>query len=389
MELSYNGNAVVINPLGLEDIRTKLDTVSDSDMVVLCFGCTDKDIGDDLLYMAYNVILSQREIDVIVNIAPIELNAFNYRTFNISKYAVILCGRLLKWFMDNIKWDNLDQLLLTFAFYEHRCNIKMDGDYSKANFLCQVMTHNEILNFNKALKEVCILVPTKNIDACKSIKLPKELPTCYMMHKDDVELRDDKPDPKNCIVKKYDYPFNYSKIHNETIMTELKGMYGYFILCNDDIELTCDTLDKLLEPMACDKEMGIVGAKLMYPSGQVQHEGVKLDRLRGAKHINHNGKDRKESIYTFDSIHEVTFALVAIRAKCFYDIRGFDNKFAYDFNDIDFCIRAKNRGWQVVCNNEAVAIHHESRTRKTDKRIDNKKELKTFKEKHKETLRCK
>jgi len=389
MDLAYNGNAIVINPLGLDDIRAKLDTVDDTDIVVLCFGCTDRSIGDNLLHMAYNVILSNKEIEVLVNISPIELNAFNYRTFDISRYAVVIIGRLLKWFME-VKWDDMNQLLLTFGFYEHRCNIKIDGTFKKTKMLADVMTPTETGNFNKMLESVCILIPTKDMKkAVADINIPDFVPVCFMMHKDDIDLEYKKKCPKHYMIKGYDYRFNYSKIHNETITQELKGMYKYYILCNDDIELDVSTMDKLLEPLACDDEIGVVGAKLMYPNGTVQHEGVKLDRLRGAKHINHGGKDRELSINTFDSIHETTFALVAIRAKCFYDIKGFDNKFVYDFNDIDFCIRAKNRGWQVVCNNEAVAIHHESRTRKADNKTSNKNELKIFKEKHGRLLRCK
>lgn len=177
----------------------------------------------------------------------------------------------------------------------------------------------------------------------------------------------------------YDYDFNYSKIHNDFFN---RGIYDkYCILMNDDIECDEDTLYELLCPFMFDSKMAVVGAKLYYPDGTIQHAGVRLDRRLTAYHVGRKKTD-SEINDCFDTDCCVTFALVAIDVDKYKELGGMDEMLPYDFNDIDYCLRCKERGWTVLYNPQAKAIHRESETRKVDGVCGVSKDTAYFKNKH-------
>lgn len=78
-------------------------------------------------------------------------------------------------------------------------------------------------------------------------------------------------------VLRYPHPFNYSAVNNMAAR-EARGEY-LVLLNNDTAILREDWLDALMNH-GQRPEVGIVGAKLLYPNGKIQHAGVILG-LRG------------------------------------------------------------------------------------------------------------
>lgn len=136
----------------------------------------------------------------------------------------------------------------------------------------------------------------------------------------------------------------------------------YVLLLNDDTELvTPDSIHAMLE-LAQDPGVGAVGAKLTYPDGRLQHVGMIL-LPTGPTHP-FIGKPGSAPGYfgstlTPRNYSAVTAAAMLVRAEAFAAVGGFDEVFARDFNDVDFCLRLRDAGYRIAWTPYAWWTHHE------------------------------
>ncbi|MEJ5345133.1 MAG: glycosyltransferase family 2 protein [Chloroflexus sp.] len=133
------------------------------------------------------------------------------------------------------------------------------------------------------------------------------------------------------------------------------------VLLNQDTILDTRCIEHLAEPLIRDEHVAVVGAKIRYSDGTIQHAGVRLEWPRAiAHHIGWHEPDRGQ----YDTLQEcdfVTGAAIALRLKALNEVGLFDEGFtpAY-FEDIDLCTRMRNRGWKIVYNPAATLVHCES-----------------------------
>ena len=153
--------------------------------------------------------------------------------------------------------------------------------------------------------------------------------------------------------------FNFS----EAINIGRRAATGdYLLLLNDDTTVAePDPVTRMLEIGQIDG-VGIVGCKLTYPDGRLQHVGLVL-LPSGPTHawISKPGKDPGYfgSTLTPRNYLAVTAAAMLVRTEVFDALDGFDEAFARDFNDVDFCLRAHEAGWRVAWTPYAHLVHHE------------------------------
>jgi len=165
-----------------------------------------------------------------------------------------------------------------------------------------------------------------------------------------------------------DGPFNFSRLNNRAAR-EAKG--DLLLLLNNDTEpLRADWLRSMVEH-ATRPEVGVVGAKLLYPSGKVQHAGVVLGIGGVAGHAHkYIPGDASGYYHAADLIRNfgaVTGACMLVRRDVFEELDGLDEtNLAVAFNDVDFCMRARERGYLVVWTPEALLTHFESESRGFD-----------------------
>lgn len=136
----------------------------------------------------------------------------------------------------------------------------------------------------------------------------------------------------------------------------------YLLLLNDDTSaLSVNPVATMLE-LGQIPGVGIVGCKLTYPDGRLQHAGIVL-LPSGPTHawISKPGKDPGYfgSTLTPRNYSAVTAAAMLVRAEVFDLVAGFDPGFARDFNDIDFCLRVRQAGYRVAWTPYAHLTHHE------------------------------
>jgi O-antigen biosynthesis protein len=166
--------------------------------------------------------------------------------------------------------------------------------------------------------------------------------------------------------------FNFSRLCNQAA---LQARAAVLVFLNNDIEIVHeDWLDELLA-IAVAPDVGAVGAKLLYPNGRIQHAGVVIGIDGRAGHFE-RGLDGEACGYFghLNVLHEVsavTGACLAIEAKKFFAVGGFDEvNLPVELNDVDLCLRLRDRGLKIFCAPAARLIHRESASRGASLRPD-------------------
>lgn len=164
--------------------------------------------------------------------------------------------------------------------------------------------------------------------------------------------------------------FNYSSLMNNGA----KHANGD-VLCmlNNDTEvISADWLNEMVGHVL-RPEIGVVGAKLLYPDDTVQHGGVILGIGGCAGHA-HRGFNKDDPGYfgraqVASNYSAVTGACLVTKTEVFNSLGGFDeDNLGISYNDIDYCLRAIEKGLQVVWTPFALLYHHESASRKSDEK---------------------
>jgi GT2 family glycosyltransferase len=156
-------------------------------------------------------------------------------------------------------------------------------------------------------------------------------------------------------------PFNYPRTNNRAVAQSDAPIICFL---NDDVEvITRDWLQKLVARVQLDG-VGAVGPMLYYPTDAIQHAGVILGIGGVAGHQFVNRPRGNDGYYGRALLEQdlscVTAACMVMRRDVFDSIGGFDEKFAIAFNDVDLCLRIRQKGWRIVWTPAAEMYHHES-----------------------------
>ena len=164
-----------------------------------------------------------------------------------------------------------------------------------------------------------------------------------------------------------DAEFNFAKMNNEAARRTDAEFIAF--LNNDTEVIEPEWLTSMLE-FAQRPDVGAVGAKLLYPSDQVQHAGVivGLGGVAGHAHLGLHASDhgyfgRADIV---QNLSAVTAACTVMARRVFEEMDGFDEDFRVAYNDVDLCLRMREAGYLVVYTPYAVLYHHESRSRGSD-----------------------
>lgn len=161
--------------------------------------------------------------------------------------------------------------------------------------------------------------------------------------------------------------FNYSAINNFGV-NYAKG--EYILLLNNDVEIINGSCLEEMLMFAQRKDVGAVGAKLYYSDDTVQHAGVILGLGGTAGHAHkhfgrsHPGYMARASIA--QNLTACTAACLMMRRDVFDEVGGLDESFEVAFNDVDLCMKIREKGYLVVFTPYAELYHYESKSRGND-----------------------
>ena len=166
----------------------------------------------------------------------------------------------------------------------------------------------------------------------------------------------------------YKAPFNYSSINNFAAAEATGEVLG---LINNDIEVMEPGWLAEMVSHALRPEVGAVGAKLYYADGTIQHAGVVTGICGVAGHV-HKGLTRDAYGYfsraqLTQDLSCVTAACLILRKEIFDEVGGLNSEhLAVAFNDVDFCLRIREKGYLIVWTPFAELYHLESASRGPD-----------------------
>lgn len=157
-------------------------------------------------------------------------------------------------------------------------------------------------------------------------------------------------------------PFNWGEINN-VAAAQAKGDVLLFL--NNDIDvIEPGWLHQMIE-LVRQPDVGVVGARLLYPDGRLQHGGILLQPRGQAIHVerfaarNHAGYLGR--FVTPHDLSAVTGACMAIRRDVFQRVGGFEQqKLQVEWSDIEMCLRIRHQGYRIVWTPHATLWHLES-----------------------------
>jgi GT2 family glycosyltransferase len=170
---------------------------------------------------------------------------------------------------------------------------------------------------------------------------------------------------KRIKIVRYEAPFNYSEINNFGA-AQCSGEHLLFL--NNDTEVVSDEWMEAMLEHSQRPEVGVVGARLLYEDDTIQHAGVIVGPggVAGHSHLFVPGDDPGyfARIRLIQNLSAVTFACAMTRRNVFDQLGGLNTRdLRIAFNDIDFCLRAREAGYLVVYTPYALLHHFESKSR--------------------------
>jgi len=149
----------------------------------------------------------------------------------------------------------------------------------------------------------------------------------------------------------------FAKANNQAMREALKNGPKYFFLLNNDTTVHRGWLEEAVKLAESQADIGIVGGKLLFPDGKIQHAGGILSP-KGPLHV----RIRQDNSDLYDRVAEVDFVLGAallIKRDVIEKIGLFDEGFspAY-FEEVDWCTRARRSGYKILYSPRSTITHH-------------------------------
>jgi GT2 family glycosyltransferase len=235
-------------------------------------------------------------------------------------------------------------------------------------------------------EDILVVVPTRNMGALSAVmveSLWRRARRPEALHVLLIDNRSDDPSSLSvftdlerrglCEVLQIDEPFNWARLNNIAVE---KSPRPILVFANNDMEMiTQDWDERVREGLGLDG-VGLIGARLLFPHGGVQHAGIALDAKDGEPLHEGLGAAASDPGPAARWIRRrpaaaVTGAFIAVSYDVFNAAGRFDElHFPISCNDIDFCLRIQHLGLRVFYDGQLELIHHESLTRGRSEEAD-------------------
>jgi GT2 family glycosyltransferase len=170
---------------------------------------------------------------------------------------------------------------------------------------------------------------------------------------------------QNIAVVRYPFPFNFAAIVNFGAQQTRKEV---IVFLNDDTVVHDPGWLSKLVWYASKPDVGIVGAKLLFPDGTVQHGGcVAGGNMGTVSHLLTYADPT--AVAASDRTREmtlVTAACCAVRREVFEQVGGFDPILGVTWNDVKFCLDCLHAGFRNIYIADPLLYHYESKSRGRD-----------------------
>ena len=140
------------------------------------------------------------------------------------------------------------------------------------------------------------------------------------------------------------------------------------VLLNSDMEARAGWLACLQYAASQEPDIGIVGARLLYPDGRIQFAGT-VRNLGAPEWFDHRYRFKPGDwgpAGLASPALAVTGACMYVRREVIERVGLLDERYPMAYEDVDWCLRAWQAGFRVLYFPAASLYHHESVTRGID-----------------------
>ena len=175
--------------------------------------------------------------------------------------------------------------------------------------------------------------------------------------------------------------FGFAKANNQAIRL---SKARYILLLNPDTEILSGTIGKMVKFMDSHKDASALGCKLLNSDGTLQPSAYsfpnliwplfhlmrirvwfptnKLIRRALSKYFTHYWEHNK-----LREVDWVTGACIMLRKEAINSVGLLDENFFLYFEEIDWCRRAKEKGWKICFLPESEVVHHLEQSAKLER----------------------
>ena len=139
----------------------------------------------------------------------------------------------------------------------------------------------------------------------------------------------------------------------------------YVVFLNNDTKVHPQWLYEMIKCAKVSPNIGVVGAKLLYPDDTIQHAGIAIADSPHPifpYHIHHKKPSDTPEVNLVNEYQAVTGACMLVRQDLFRKLGGFDEKYINGYEDVDLCFRVREHGYKILYCPKSVVYHYESTT---------------------------
>jgi len=144
----------------------------------------------------------------------------------------------------------------------------------------------------------------------------------------------------------------------------------HLVFLNNDTEPAPGWLEELLRFAETRPEAAVIGAKLLYPTGAVQHAGVVFGQDGYPHNLYGDFPAEHPAVSRARRLQAVTGACMLVRRAAFEGVNGFDEGYRNSLEDVDLCLRIGAAGGEAWYCPQARIVHLESATRGRSDRFE-------------------
>jgi GT2 family glycosyltransferase len=165
----------------------------------------------------------------------------------------------------------------------------------------------------------------------------------------------------------FEKEFNFSaKINRGAV--NARG--DYLLILNDDMEVVTPNWIERLVMYAKRPEIGVVGGRLWWQDGRLQHAGILFENGGYPGHVYYGfpggSGAYSNNILVAQNYLAVTAACMMVSRAAFEEVGGFSLDFPMNYNDMDFCLKLVASGRRNVYDPDTIMYHFESSSRDTE-----------------------
>ena len=133
----------------------------------------------------------------------------------------------------------------------------------------------------------------------------------------------------------------------------------YLVFLNNDTLPTPGWLENMLALAVKDDQIGIVGCRLLFPNGRIQHIGIAFDEKKNPRHIYRGFSTDIAPAKVCREYQAVTGACLLVERELYWAVGGMDEAFHNSYEDLDLCLKVRSRGHRILVCPDSVVYHFE------------------------------